>query len=425
MTFKLLRKLYCMISNNRILSLLLKLLLPESVRAKYRHVQAKTVSIAIPKNILVGCDCESLLPGVNLIGYSRSEMGVGEACRNMAKCLDHSGYPYNVYPFMAGDYNRKEDLSLLEKESVEFKYKINLLSLNAEQLPIAASALGQILNIRYNIGYWFWELPELPEKHIASFKFLNEICAPSKFVYDAIIKRSPIPVHIMPIAVSVKVAPGITRKDFNLPKDSFLFLCMYDLHSESERKNAAAAIRAFKSAFSAKESSVGLVIKINNALQKKSETRYLQKLIDDYQNIYLINQIFTREQVNALLNNIDAVLSLHRSEGFGLVMAESMFLGKVAIATGWSGNVDFMTEKNSCLVDYKLIKLERDYGPYEKNQVWAEPDVEHASSLMSKLYNDSNYYSKVANEGMRSIKEKYNPEKIGKMINSRLSKIQV
>lgn len=420
---KLLHIIDSVISKNRIVTSLLKTLLPENVRAKYRQTQARFVAIDIPQNILNGCDAATLLPGVNLIGYSRSEMGVGEACRIMAKCLDHSGYPYGVYPFMAGDPNRKEDLSLREKESTEFKYDINLLSLNAEQLPIAADVLGQILNKRYNIGYWFWELPELPEKHVVSFKYLDEIWAPSKFVYDAIIKKSPIPVHYMPLAVSVKPPPGITRQSFNLPAEVFLFLCMYDLHSASERKNATAAVRAFKLAFSANEKKVGLVIKINNASNTKSETRHLQEIIGDYKNIYLINQIFTREQVNALLYNIDAVISLHRSEGFGLVMAEAMYLGKVAIATGWSGNIDFMNKHNSCLVDYKLIKLDRDYGPYEKNQFWADPDVEHASGLMSKIYNDRNFYSKVSYEGMRSIKDNFSPEKIGKMINKRLKEI--
>lgn len=412
------------VSVNRQLFLILKKLLPGKLRAKIRQLQGHSDLTEEPYFVLKINPNQVLIPGVNLVGYSRSEMGVGEACRIMAKCLEHSGYPYSVYPLTVGDPNRKEDRSLLDKESAEFKYKINLFSLNAEQLPLAAKVLSQAFDKRYNIGYWFWELPELPESHLPAFNYLNEIWAPSRFVFEAIKKKSPLPVYSMPLAVTVDVPPNSSRQDFNLPQDKFLYLCMFDLHSAAERKNAGAAIRAFQKAFSLSDEKVGLVVKINNATSTAAEITQLQKTIGAYKNIYIINRIFTRQQVNGLLNNIDAVISLHRSEGFGLVMAEAMYLGKVAIATAWSGNIDFMNEQNSCLVNYKLIKLDRDYGPYEKNQVWAAPDEEHAAFLMKKVFANPDFYHKLSVNGMKTIKTEYSPEAVGSMLGERIKAIE-
>ncbi|GAA3324572.1 hypothetical protein GCM10020331_052990 [Ectobacillus funiculus] len=108
-----------------------------------------------------------------------------------------------------------------------------------------------------------------------------------------------------------------------------------------------------------------------------------------------------REEVNALIQSVDCVISLHRSEGFGLVLAEAMYLGKPIIGTNWSGNTDFMTTENSCPVNYTLVPVGNDYGPYKHHQLWAEPDIEHAAYYMKKIISDQTWCDRIAEKKVK------------------------
>ena len=90
--------------------------------------------------------------------------------------------------------------------------------------------------------------------------------------------------------------------------------------------------------------------------------------------------------MNVLFASADCFVSLHRSEGLGLGMAHAMYLGKPVIATNYSGNLEFMNSDNSLLVDYTMIELKEDSGPYERGTHWAEPNVEYAANLMRWVY---------------------------------------
>ena len=98
----------------------------------------------------------------------------------------------------------------------------------------------------------------------------------------------------------------------------------------------------------------------------------------------LIDSVQSREESYGLLNACDAYVSLHRSEGFGLTMAEAMFFGKPVIATGYSGNLDFMSADNSILIPYEKTPLLRDYMVYRKGSFWAEPSIAAAAEAMRR-----------------------------------------
>jgi glycosyltransferase involved in cell wall biosynthesis len=117
--------------------------------------------------------------------------------------------------------------------------------------------------------------------------------------------------------------------------------------------------------------------------------------------------------VYALEASCDVFLSMHRSEGFGLGLAECMYLGKPVVGTDWSGNTEFMRADNSCPVRYELVKLDRDYGPYRKGQTWAEPDPEHAAWYLRKLADDASYRERIAEAGRRTVREELSPRVIG------------
>lgn len=367
--------------------------------------------------------------GVNLFGYIRAELGVGESCRLVANSLETLKIPFGVinYPICAA---RQQDFTWTHKEIKKPFYNTNLFNINADQLIFAYR--NNLINRdffkgKYNIALWHWELPEFPNEFIESFKIVNEVWVPSTFILKSILKKSPVPVKLIPHGIKTSVFPAyFDRTYFQLPNKQFLFLTMYDPNSGTVRKNPQAAVKAFQLAFGNKDLSVGLVIKINNHLiDVSAEIENLQKIIGNYENIHIINRVLNPHEVNALMDITDCLVSLHRSEGFGLPIAEAMISEKPVIATGWSGNMDFMNEENSCSVRFHLTNISQDWGSYRTNQVWAEPDIENAAYYMKKIITNPPWRNEVAVKGRETIKKYFSPEKSGDLMKERLTELKL
>lgn len=366
---------------------------------------------------------ERFSPGVNLIGYTRAEMGVGEGARGDAKALTAVQEPFGIICFQSGNPSRMSDLSWQHKETDSAPYDVTLVHINPDQAYRAISELpASHFDGHYRIGYWAWELPRIPEEWKRAFAYFDEIWAPSRFVQEAVAMSSPIPVVRIPHAVEVTADAALTRKEFGLPDNAFLFLSMYDTYSLPERKNPLGALRAFCQAFEPNDLSVRMVLKINNSTPEG--IRSLKNVIGSRENVVLLDAVYARPQVNALLANIDCFVSLHRSEGFGLGPAEAMALGKPVVATNWSGNVDYMRPGNSMPVDYRLVALEEDHGPYERGQIWAEPDIDHAARAMRELVATPRLAEALGTRAKITIEEEFSPLAVGRMMRERLSAIR-
>lgn len=366
------------------------------------------------------------IKGVNLLGYARAEMGIGESCRIAANNLNSVQIPFGILNFIGTNSARMEDLTWSHKEIEKPMYNVNLLHVNAEQMmEIYAQYGNSFFQGRYTIGYWHWELPDFPEEWVENFSLVDEVWVPSTFVADSLAMKSPVPIVKIPHSIEIRITEQRTRAYFSLPEDSFLFLSMYDVKSYQERKNPKGAIKAFKEAFGPNDNDVGLVIKVNRYKSGTAELAELEDFIGDYSNIYLIKDTLSRNDVNALLYVTDCYISLHRSEGFGLGLAEAMYMGKPVVGTNWSSNTDFMNFTNSCPVNYKLIEVGKDHGPYKAYQVWADPDIQHAASYMVRLVKDQDFYQKIAAAGQRNIKNNYSPNAVGSLIQKRLEYIEM
>nr|WP_240479926.1 glycosyltransferase family 4 protein [Paenibacillus fonticola] len=366
----------------------------------------------------------NLSNGINLIGYSRAEMGIGESCRIAARNLDAVEIPFGILNFIGTNSARMQDFTWSHREMEAPLHSVNLFHINAEQMTEVYAHYGNSLfQGRYNIGYWHWELLDFPDEWIDNFNLVDEVWVPSTFVADSVAMKSPVPVVKIPHSIKVDLVEPRNREYYHLPKDAFLFLSMYDVKSYQERKNPRASIEAFKAAFAPDDLHVGLVLKVNCYKSGQTDLELLDSLIANYQNIYLIKETLNRNDVNSLLSITDCFVSLHRSEGFGLGLAEAMYLGKPVIGTNWSSNIDFMNDSNSCLVDYTLIALGEDYGPYKGYQYWADPNIHHAAQFMKRLVDDEDYYRSIALAGQKYIQEQYSPEAVGRLIQKRLDYI--
>lgn len=360
---------------------------------------------------------------VCLVGYPRGSFGVAENLRSVARALDTTDFSYEIMELESGRYNEEPNDELLNFIVDESDAPVEIWCVNADRTTWAAEKLqrAQGDNV-YRIGIWFWELEEFPSDWMSAFDQLDEVWAPSQYIYETLVRVSPIPVFRIPMAVEVPDELSGSRAAFGLPEERFLFTFSYDFYSFPERKNAQAVIDAFLAAFPDDEE-VSLVIKSTGGHEHPEKFIDLLRLCNRDNRIISIDTTLSRMEMYELLMCSDAYVSLHRAEGFGLGMAESMALGKPVIATRYSGNLDFMTDENSFLVDYEFIEVGQDQYPYWKGQRWANPSVQKAAEHMRKIKEDTVTRSTVSAHGAQYIGEHHSYRVVGKSLTDRIGRV--
>jgi glycosyltransferase involved in cell wall biosynthesis len=295
-------------------------------------------------------------------------------------------------------------LRAIENQKIKksLKNTINIFIGNPYNLIAANSLLGKdyLLN-NYNVGVWFWELETIPWQWRINKNWIDEIWVQSDFIFNTLKKINP-KIYKIPFVVSPKPNERKNRSFFQLPEKKFIFLFAFDFWSYYERKNPEAIIRAFKKAFPSRKD-VYLVIKTTHGNERLQDKEKLISIIKGNENIQLRDTLLSDEDYFSLLNQCDCYISLHRSEGLGLTMAEAMALGKPVIATNYSGNLEFMKDDNSCLVSYKLIPVSN-YVSYSSRSKWADPDDESAAYFMRKIVHNKEFRKRISSKAASDMK---------------------
>ena len=363
--------------------------------------------------------------GVNVVGYFRSELGTGAAARHIVSALEAQDVPALAVHGQTVPLNRQGHpyRTVTPKEAV---YPVNLVCMNADALPEFAEQAGPgFFAGRYSIGLWFWEVSRLPDRFRGAFGLLEEVWAPTRHIADALKPLATVPVNTVRIPVQPPPVPAVTRVQLGLPDHAFLFLFSFDYLSVFRRKNPLAVIAAFREACSGQAArSARLVIKCINHERDPEAHAQLLGAIDGDPAIALIDCYLDPEENVALSALCDCYVSLHRAEGFGLGMAEAMWHGKPVIATGYSGNLDFMTPSNSRLVDYELVPIGPGAEPYPADAEWAEPDVEQAAHWMREFLDDPHRAAELGATAAADIRRTHSPAAAGEIMYRRLEAIR-
>ena len=275
-----------------------------------------------------------------------------------------------------------------------------VLHVNPPMLPLVVMRLPRHLTKgRKVIGYWSWELPSAAPDWRIGRHFVHEVWVPSAFSADAIEPICPGGVHIVPhpLALVPPMPSALDRTAFGFPEKAVVVLVSFNLASSFQRKNPLAAIAAFRSAFGNRTDRL-LVLKIANERHFPDDFARIEQAITGVSNIRLENRVFPTADAHALTAACDIVLSLHRSEGFGLVLAEAMMLGKAVVATGWSGNMSFMDGTSAALIGYRLVDSVDPREVY-KGDIWAEPDVGEAAAVLKHLAADAEARARLGARG--------------------------
>ena len=358
--------------------------------------------------------------GVNLVGWFRGELGIGESVRCMAKACDAAGLAANLIELKLNCLGRNGDTSYAGRLQEANPFPVNIFHLDPPVGQDIDAHHGRAFRAdHYNIAYWAWELPEFPDAWVDRHRFFDEIWCPSEFARAAIAAKLPKPVLAMPHAIEFPVPQGDFRPKFRLPARMFLFLFVYDLNSTQERKNPRAVIAAFRKAFPI-GGPVGLVVKTHNPDRHSATFAELESDLEGLENTFLICETLPRTAVYELQQACDCFVSLHRAEGFGLNVAEAMFLGKPVITTDWSGTAEFVNVTNGCPVNYRLLTLDRNYGPYPCGQTWADPDVDQAAHWMRSLVDDAAFRESLGKRAAADIRRNFSPKTIGRRYQRRL-----
>lgn len=360
-------------------------------------------------------------PAINLLGHFKYDSGLQEEALQHVAALEQAGYRTYLrdvpvsYP---RDWRDGSRFTAPERGAV------TLIKTGAND-PLDEIYARAGLHPRpgvYRVACWSWELEDFPRHAVERGGLANEVWTPSEFCARSVRAAMPgAPVFAVQPAVTLPPFPPRPRGDFGLPADHFVFLFMFDLASGMERKNPLGLIRAFRRAFRPGEA-VHLAIKVSRGAAHPAE---FAELCRDAAaaGATVIDRVMPRADVCALLANCDAYVSLHRSEGFGFTTAEAMLMGKPTIATGYSGNLDFMTTDNSFLVEYDRVPLARDHGPYPKGCVWADPSEAHAAGLMRRVFNGREGAAAVAARGRATVATFLSREAAARRMTARLAEI--
>jgi glycosyltransferase involved in cell wall biosynthesis len=340
--------------------------------------------------------------GVNVAGYFQAELGVGQIGRLLVDAVRASDVPFSIWR-NSETVNRQ--LAGFDDTSAAVIYPITIASINADAFPQWAAGLGRPLVVgRYTIGVWAWEIADFPDASIGAFAHVDEIWGISTFCRDAIAAKTDKPVFTLPyqIPIPAEVAP-LDRAAFGVVDTPYFFFA-FDYQSIFERKNPVGLIEAFNRAFAPGEGPK-LIIKTINGDRNVGDRERLLYYCADQPDVILIEEYLPAATVRSLMAEAAAYVSLHRAEGYGLTMSEALALGRPVIATGYSGNLDFMDETNSLLVPYELRPIGAGSAPYPAKAEWAEPNIEVAAQHMRWVIEhpaEANAIGAKARESIRS-----------------------
>lgn len=364
--------------------------------------------------------------GVNLIGDFSAVHGLAEAARRVADALVAVGGDVSIVDAESGA--RRDPIrrgALIDSLPRGRRHPIDLVLLNLNEMRKL-----EVERDRYTIGLWYWELLEVNPAHLGQYARVDEVWAASDFVAGTFRALGEKPVRVIP-AVVAPLQPPALDPALAVP-EGLRVLFTFDANSSIARKNPFACVDAFSRAFSAAEQGrdAHLIVKANSSDNYPGLSERLAEAVASV-NGTLIDTELPRDQMDALLGACDIYLSLHRSEGYGLGMAEAMSLGKAVIGTAFGGNTTFMTSDTAALVGFRMRQIvpeDHDLQPayqqvYPPGRWWAEPDVDQAADWLRLLADRADLRRELGSRAAAHIAALAGPGPVGAAMLARLEEI--
>jgi glycosyltransferase involved in cell wall biosynthesis len=328
-----------------------------------------------------------LAPAVNVFGHFYADTGVGESARGLA-CAISLLRPVNQVPVYTGHVQRGVGLSSLFQRYDYLSDTNVFVSYPHERGDLLGMTPPQYSRARRNIIHLAWEQKDANPWWKVVYDRYDEIWVISEFSATPFRRMFPERVKVVPNVLRFPEYPHCETEHRNrLKGDRLKFLFIFDANSSMERKNPEGVIDAFVKAFKGTrhEQRVRLTLKVGG-LYRPEHSRRVEHLMGMARvsglQIEFDGRQLSRDALMRLIAAADCYISLHRAEGFGYTMAEAMFFGVPVIASGYSGNLEYMNSTNSFLVPCEEAFVRNAEGPFQRGSVWGEPSVEEAAVLM-------------------------------------------
>lgn len=356
--------------------------------------------------------------GVNVVGYFDSALGLGEVARQVYGALRAVGVPVEAFTLP----ERRTRGAAPPPPPSQPPFSTTLLCVNAEGMEGARDWLGPgFFTAGRVIAIWWWEAAVFPDRWRRAFDGLDEIWVGSRFVADALAPVSAVPVLAMPLPAGPRDVTERTREQLGLP-EGYLFLFVFDFASGFERKNPLAVVEAFARAFP-EASEASLAIKHLGGEECPAQLDRLECAAGRHADVHLVEGYLDPGEQAALTAACDCYVSLHRSEGFGLTIAEAVLAGRPVVTTGYSGPLEFLGPDTAQLVDYELKPIGEGNEPYPPESLWAEPDVGHAATLMRAVRAEPGPALERAQVARSRFVASHSPERAGAAMAARLARL--
>jgi len=361
---------------------------------------------------------------ITVIGHPWAPIGMGEQLRSHVRAGLAMGLDVKVLDIFR--YAQRTDIAhdaLLDPlEVTTAPGGIRIFHVNGDEVErvlAAFAARGNDFAAGYNIIMPAWELPTYPAEWVPALQKFDEVWAISRFVHDSL-AVSGIKSHVIGQGVQFPPMPLLPRRHFGIRESAFVLLHFFDMSSYAARKNPEAVQVLFDRLRAENPfADLQLVLKVK---EREAESDWGAIFADDPQ-IKVLSIPLDTQGVLSLINACDCFVSLHRAEGFGRGLGEAMALGRLALGTAWSGNLDFMTTENSLLVQAGTIPVRADEYPHGAGQSWADPDLDHAHDLLRPVLADPARGRAIADRGRRDILQSHGNRGLGLRILDRVQAI--
>jgi glycosyltransferase involved in cell wall biosynthesis len=361
---------------------------------------------------------------VTLVGHPFNPIGTGRALRVAFAACRSVGLQTavrDVWNFQTPDPAQAVEIGPFITTTYG---AVNVFHLNGNEIEPALERIGP-LPPGYNVVVPFWELPRYPAEWARQIERFDEVWAASDYIRQSVTAATDRPVIHMPLPTEIALDSFLGRRHFGIPENSYTFLCFFDCRSYIMRKNPQAVVECFRRLLAARPFvRTCIVVKLHGVEFASAAIKdFLASLHDLRDRAVMLDSTMPETEVHNLIRCCDSFISLHRSEGYGLALAEAMYLGLPVVGTGYSGNMDFMTPENSFVIGNHLVPVPPGAYPHAEDQYWAEPDLDEATARMIELIDDPAAGRVVGARGSRSIRTSFSYRASGLRYAQRLAEV--
>lgn len=346
-----------------------------------------------------------------MVGNLGTHTGVSHMNRLLLQALDVADIPTLAVPLDDVPQARSAT-ERLRAFRADVERIVVIASHTVDRLPLLAGFLaGDELHDAHRVALWHWEYTVAPDDVDSSRQLFDEFWAVSRHAAVALRQFADASVREFPVPIPGRRRPRPSKSAVGW-SERFTFLTVFDHLSLAARKNPAAVIRAFQMAFpSPAEAGPQLVVKSRSADRMPAVHAELEAAVGERPDVKIIEAALADDAQSDLIAAADVLVSLHRAEGYGLTLAEAMGAGTIAMGTAWSGNLDFMSDRNSVLIPFHLTPTPPGLWNVPVGAYWAEPDVAAAATAMQRLAADADWRDTLRHNALHDVADHHSFER--------------